>query len=61
MKKWPLINELAEALLVSGNTRRQWKFRNRVPPYWQLRILALARRRRKRLSPRAFENGSGKP
>lgn len=60
MKQWSLINELAEALLVSQGTRRQWKMRGTVPHRWRLPLLALARRRRKRLSPRAFDGEASK-
>ena len=59
-KQWPLINTLAESLGVAKKTRQQWYFRRSVPHYQRLQILARARRRRKRLSPKAFENGSGK-
>ena len=55
MAKWDLINELATALRVGRNLRYQWKYRQSVPLPWQLKILALARRRRKRLSPKAFD------
>ena len=60
MSKWPLIAELAAALRVGRNTIYQWKFRQAVPEYRQRQILALARRRKKRLSPKAFGNGAGK-
>ena len=60
MKNWSLINELAEALHVPAVTRRGWKHRGVVPHHRRLAILALARRRKKRLSPKAFGNGSGK-
>ena len=59
-KQWPLINALAESLGVAKKTRQQWYFRRSVPHHRRLDIIALAHRRRKRLSPKAFENGGGK-
>ena len=57
MKKWDTINTLAESLGVSIAARRMWKMRDTVPHRWRLPILALARRRKKRLSPKAFGSG----
>ena len=55
MDKWPLINELATELRVGRNRRYQWKSRQSIPLAWQLKILALARRRRKRLPAKALQ------
>lgn len=60
MKQWDTINTLAESLGVSIEARRMWKMRGAVPHRWRLSILALAKRRRKRLSARAFDGETSK-